>query len=169
MKVALNVACICLNWLFCLSLHLFWLLIQLVMKRKECWTNGMQAILPGRDHHLPLLLYTPECVMSDAAFHHHYDQQSASAWFGFTHSAPMAGFIVLAAYLFMYSYYAHLLQYRRPFRSRTTATMAKLITFLCNKCLSVTPIWLIDLLPVWPPLYSISPWYAHSWELVGAC
>lgn len=60
----------------------------------------MQAILTGRDHHLPLLLYAPECGMSDAAFHHHYDQQSAS---GFTHSAPVVGFIVLAAYLFMYS------------------------------------------------------------------
>lgn len=78
------------------------------MRGKECWTNGMQAILTGRDYHLLLLLLTPECVMSDAAFHHHYDQQSASVCFGFTHPAPAAGFIVLAAYLFMYSYYAHL-------------------------------------------------------------
>lgn len=63
--------------------------------------------------------------MSDAAFHHHYDQQSASASFGFTHSAPLTGFIALAAYLLMYSYYAHLLQYRRPFKSRTTTPKAK--------------------------------------------
>lgn len=39
-----------------------------------------------------------QCVMSDAAFYHHYDQQSASAYFGFTNPAPVAGFIVLAAY-----------------------------------------------------------------------
>lgn len=107
--------------------------------------------------------YYCKCVMSDAAFHHHYDQLSASACFGFTHSVPIAGFIVLTVYLFMYSYYAHLLQYRQPFRSRTTTTKAKLITFLCNKCLSVTPIWFTDLLPVWPRLSSISPWYAHRW------
>ena len=89
----------------------------------------MQTILTGRDHHLPPLLHTPECLMSDAAFHHHYDQQSAPAYFGFTHSALVAGFIALAAYLFMYSYYAHPLQYRRPFRSQTAATEDELIDF----------------------------------------
>lgn len=64
-------------------------------------TNGMQTILTGRDH-LPLQLYTPECALGDVAFHHGYDQQSASAYFSFTHSAPVAGFTVLAAYFVMY-------------------------------------------------------------------
>lgn len=63
-------AYICLNLkrLFCLSLDLFGLLIQLIMRGNECWTNRMQAILTGRDYHLLILLLTPECVMSDVLF-----------------------------------------------------------------------------------------------------
>lgn len=72
--------------------------------------------------------------MSDVAFYPHYDQHLASAYhFSFTHCAPLAGFIVLAAYLFMFSSslpgLTPIVRATTVFQSRTAAVEAKLITF----------------------------------------
>lgn len=91
------------------------------------------------------------------------------ACIGFTHSAPMAGFIVLAAHLFMYSYYAHLLQYSPPFRSRSTPSRAKVITFFYAINAYQWP--LSDLL-IYHQCDHRTPVFPREmgrWEVVGAC
>lgn len=173
----MSLAYFCLNWnlkITVLSISWpVWIINTVSNERKEVkryWPNGIQNILTGRGHHLPLPMYAPVCDEWCCFSPPQWPTVSLCLlWF---HSPCTRGGFHSARCLLIYVFLlcSSLLQHRRPFRSRTTATEAKLIIFLMQWMLisdAYPTYWFIANVTTALQFFPLG--CGHSWELLGAC